>query len=154
MNNIKTFFVFCLLFLLLPIGLTILIVAIPILALGILIDTQVHRLKLSKLKKENNGRIYFLYADYNKFDFNPYFKNHQDNIVCVSMSRIANNDLFMDYLSRQHPRNKCFPRLVKIDGKNVITKEHYNSFKSLVKRNNDSNAFFDLIERSIQNLKK
>jgi hypothetical protein len=62
-------------------------------------------------------------------------------------------DNFISHLTKNR-KTKNLPQLVKVDGKNTIVKEHYNSFKYYIRRTNNADGFFELIESSIKNLEK
>ncbi|WP_299898591.1 hypothetical protein [uncultured Aquimarina sp.] len=102
--------------------------------------------------KKYDGQIYLIYADYNNLDLSKVTQD-LDGLKHIKV----NNNRVKGLLERRLIKglqNKSYPRLVKIDNGKVIHKEHYNSFKSLVKRNNDLDSFYDLLVRSFNNLKK
>ncbi|WP_160129682.1 hypothetical protein [Kordia antarctica] len=82
-----------------------------------------------------------------------YFETHHSEIICLQIPNRSIDDLFIDHLM-QGRKPKSLPKLVKIDGNNLLVKEHYNSFKHCIRRTNNTNRFFELIESSIQNLEK
>ncbi|WP_298517023.1 hypothetical protein [uncultured Kordia sp.] len=101
---------------------------------------------------QNNGKIIFLYGEYHTFNFLKYFKDHYPEIQCLQVYNGYNTSgVFVDHLTKNR-KAKSLPQLVKIDGKNILKKEHYNSFKHYIRRNNDADSFFKLIESSIKNL--
>lgn len=132
----------------------LLLIAIPILVIGciiFLISNIKDKKRLKKLIQSNNGKLYFIYADYNNYDFSSYFKNHKKHIKCIKVDGEFYNNYLIGYLTKDCS-NKNFPRLVKIEGDSLVTKIHYNSFKNLYKRKNDIDSFFSLLEKSINKL--
>jgi hypothetical protein len=118
-----------------------------------LIETCKNKSKLKSLLKANNNKIYFLYSDYNNFEFQNYLKKEHSEIECLNINNISYDDLLLNFLVKGSG-NQAFPRIVKIYNTEVITKVHFGSFKHFYKRKNDINTFFDLIEKSIINLNK
>lgn len=112
-----------------------------------------HKSELKKILSENDGKIVFLYGEYHEFDFLSYFKNHHPAIKCLEVPNHYISDILINHLIRNR-KAKSLPQLIKIEGKNIIQKEHYNSFKYYVRRNNDAESFYELIESSIKNLER
>lgn len=135
-----------------PIIIIIVIILIPVLII-ISILLKIDRIKdkrnLNRLIESNNGKIFFVYADYNNYNFLDSFKN----IECVKVNHGRDNGLFSNYLTK-NCISKCYPCLIKIDNSCLISKNHYNSFKRLYKKENDIDSFLNLIDKSIANLKK
>jgi len=147
---ITSLVVICSAIVLIPLG----ILAFIILAPFIILMDQLERLSVKKdLRKrieEHHGVIFFLYSDYNNFDFGDYFKANHDNIKVVKV-KTYENDPFIKYLNN-NCLAQCYPKLVKVHNETLIEKRHYNSFKNFYKRKEDINSFFALIEQSINNL--
>ena len=132
----------------------IVFVGIPLLLFLIVIwkiDAIKSNIELKKLIKINNGKLYFIYAEYNDYDFVTYFESNHKDVKCVKVNSQRIQSSLIQYLVKGS-LNKSYPRLAKIQDNNVVSKEHYNSFKNLYKRRNDIENFFDLIEKSIKNL--
>jgi hypothetical protein len=138
-----------------PIGIVILVLTIPF-VLIIIIITQINKIKetrkIKDLLKSNNGKIYFLYSDYNNYDFTNFFEQEFRDIKCVKVNAKWNNDLLINHLTKDYGSHG-YPSVVKIMNDKLIVKKHFNSFKHLYKRNNDIKTFYGLLERSIKNLK-
>lgn len=116
-----------------------------------------HTWRLKKKFKENmkkhNGKIVFLYGEYHTFDFLPYFQKWHPDITCLEVPNHATVDIFTVYVSQKKPP-KSLPQLVKIIDGELFTKTHYSAFKHYIHKNNDAESFYELIERSIENLKE
>ena len=108
--------------------------------------------KLKDVLELNNEKIFFFFADYNGYDFSKHFEERKDDITCIKTGEKWENRTLVKHLTNDFS-NKRFPLLVKIEDGKLIKKNHYDSFKHLYKRNNDINAFMDLVDRSIKNLK-
>ncbi len=50
--------------------------------------------------------------------------------------------------------SKGFPCLITVINNEVVSKEHFNSFKHYVKRSKKPELFFELLKSSIKNLEK
>jgi len=114
--------------------------------------------KKRKRKKElrkklyiNKGKIYFLYKDYNQFNFDDFFKEKDISIKSVKVEGNLYNDVLLYHFSKSFT-TKGFPMLIKIEENEIKIKRHFNSFKHYVKRNKDSQSFYTLLKRSIKNL--
>ncbi|WP_179021379.1 hypothetical protein [Winogradskyella forsetii] len=138
-----------------PFAIILMVIIIPF-AIAIIIISQVDRLKekrqLQDLIEANNGKIYFLYSDYNNYDFTSYFKQKFRDIECVKIKAKWNNNPLINHLTRDCGTHS-YPRIVRITNNELLVKEHFSSFKNLYKRKNDINSFFELIKRSIKNIK-
>lgn len=139
-----------------PIIILLVIIFSPVIIVFV-ISIEISKLKdkrkLKKLIQLNNGQVYFVYADYNDYDFLSGFKEKYKDIICIKVNRRFENDLLVNYLTKDCV-SKCYPSLIKIENDTLVVKEHYNSFKKLYKRESDIEAFFALIEKSINNLRK
>lgn len=134
----------------------VIIIGIPFLLFFLVkntIENTNSRKKLKQLIRENNGAVYFIYADYNNYDFSKCIKERFNTINCLNANEFRSDDLLACYLLRGS-YSKNYPRLVKIQGEALISKQHYNSFKHFYKRNDDIESFWLLINQSIQNLKR
>jgi len=131
----------------------IILILSPVIIAAILIFRIKDHRKLKKLLAENDGKILFLYGEYHEFDFLTYFETHHSEIKCLEVPNHYMHDDFMRHITKGR-KAKSLPQLVKIDGKNIIVKEHYNSFKHYIRRNDNSVPFFELIESSVKNLEK
>ncbi len=134
------------------------ILLIPIITLGLIFVSLyylVYKLnrkrKLRKVLCENEGQIFFLYKKYNQFNFQEYFESNNFEINCIEIEDDVFNDVFLFHLSRC-AGTKGYPRLIKIENRKLLVKEHYNSFKYYVKRNKKPEDFFSLLKKSIKNL--
>ena len=147
---------FILLIVLSPLILIIIVLLIPVLLFGLLFmkyESLRDKSRLKKLIKSNDQKIFFVYADYNEFDFDEYFRNNHSEISLIKITNRRVEGLLFNYLIK-NCKTKCYPRLVKIRGRELIHKEHYNSFKNLVKRNKNYEEFYNLLDASIKNLKR
>ncbi|WP_298901221.1 hypothetical protein [uncultured Psychroserpens sp.] len=147
-------------------GLMSFIVAIPIIIIAAVIFLPIiiytiisggiqkrkDKSELKELLKINNGQIYFIHAYYNRYNLSKVIKEKYEDIICIKVERSLTHDLLTRHLVKDCS-NRSYPRLVKIENDNLIHKEHYNAFKHLYKRNNNIDAFVELIGRSIHNLK-
>ncbi len=150
-SAIDWFFKILGLMLLIPILLVIAVPIIVVLSIVSLIGSIKEKKRLKKLIESNNGKLYFIYADYNNYDFSNYFKDNFKHINCIKVeSKWYTNDL-IGYLTKDCV-SESFPRLVRIEGDSLVSKVHYRSFKSLYKKKNDIESFFSLLEKSIKNL--
>lgn len=131
----------------------VLLLLSPFLIIYAIITWIKYKHDLKKVLLEYDGKIIFLYGAYHEFNFSTYFDNHPSGIKCLEVSNHFSDDILIAYLTRKRKANSL-PQLVKIEGKNTIVKQHYSSFKHYVKRNNDTDNFFKLIESSIKNLEK
>ena len=131
--------------------LPILILAVPVIAIVLIFDWIIDKLKLIRKLKENNSKIFFLYSDYNNYDFSSFFENNTLGVVCFKINRRIQNDVFVDHLLSGCTK-KCFPQLVMVKEGKLKKKLHYDSFKFYVKKQNDFNGFLEILEKSIQNL--
>jgi len=110
------------------------------------------KIELRNILRDKNGQIILLYSNYNEFNFLENLNIKHIDIECILVNDPIYNDVFLSHLCRGF-NTKAYPVLVKVKGKEVIKKEHYNSFKYYVKRNNDVESFFLLLEKSVNNLK-
>jgi hypothetical protein len=136
-----------------PIIIVLIIVFVPYSIIQNIIYKRKRKKELENALFLNDGKIVFLYGGYHEFDFLIYFETHHSDIKCLKVENHYNSDVFTEYLV-QDRKSKSLPQLVKIDGKNILKKEHYNSFKHYIRRKNDIDPFFELIESSIKNLEK
>ncbi|MGH1383792.1 hypothetical protein [Kordia sp.] len=111
------------------------------------------RKKIKVRLKEYDGKIIFLYGEYHTFDFVSYFQQHHPEITCFEVPNHPPTDPFITYLNARNPP-KSLPQLAKIIDEYPLRKVHYNSFKHYVRRKKDTDSFYELIERSIKNLKE
>ncbi len=135
-----------------PILTVLALIFIPYLIVTSSIDRKKRKEKLKNILGKKNGEIFLLYKEYNQFNFNNYFKENNFKIDCLKIETYTFNDPLLEYLAKD-TQTKGFPCLVKIIDGDIITKQHYNSFKYYVKRNKDLESFFSLLRRSINNLK-
>lgn len=144
--------------------LLIIVTGVPLLLIFILfyspysiVNYFLNRRKRKKELKEaleiNNGKIFFLYREYHKHNFLSYFEKKHSEIYCIQVKNYNPENILLDYLTINN-KSKSYPQLIKIDDENIIRKEHYNSFKHYVRRNNNPDHFFELIDSSIKNLEK
>ena len=136
-----------------PILIVCAVIFIPFSIIYRFFDKRKRKKQLEEALLLNDGKIIFLYGAYHEFDFLPYFVTHHSDIKCLIIPNHYISDVFMEYLIKDR-KPKSLPKLVKIDGENLITREHYNSFKHYIRRNNDADHFFELIDSSIKNLEK
>jgi len=151
MKNFDSLIVLCFIILLAPILLVLVVLVLPFLVVGSMIQERRDAIELREWLKRSNGSIFFIYADYNNFDFSWIFQEKHPQVFCVKTNHRWENDLYIKHLTKGC-LGKSFPRLVKIEDKNLISKEHYNSFKHYYRRKDDIDSFLGLIEASIQNL--
>lgn len=134
----------------------IVFIGIPLLLFWI-VKSELDRIKSNKKLKElikiNNGKLYFIYAEYNNYDFLEYFENNYKEVECIKINSQRAQNALIEYLIKSSS-NKSYPRLAKIQDDNVISKEHYNSFKYYYKRNNNIKGFLSLLNQSINNLNR
>ena len=138
-----------------PIIIIAAVIFLPIIIYTIIsvgIQKRKDRSELKELLKINNGRIYFIHAYYNRYNLSEVISEAYEGISCIKIEKGYTQDLLTRYLVKDC-RNRRYPRLVKIENKSLIHKAHYNTFKHLYKRNNNIDAFVELIGRSIHNLK-
>ena len=128
----------------------ILLIIAPIAVLGVLVNRIFTWIKGNFLLKKNIGKIYFLYHDYNAFDFAPYFST--DEVTLIKVNDGWDSGVLENRLKPKRSTHR-FPRIVKIGDNGLIVKEHFNSFKHYVKREKDPDAFISLAQRSIKNLR-
>lgn len=110
------------------------------------------KIKLYKILKDKDGEVLLLYSNYNEFDFSKVLNSRGVNVECFLVEESVYNNVLLSHLCKGF-NTKAYPRLVKVNGKEVISKEHYNSFKYYVKRNDDMGSFVSLLIKSINNLK-
>ncbi len=138
-----------------PILILVIILVIP-LAIAGLVFIQYERvrdkIKLRILIRKNEGKTFFIYSDYNNLDLSQ-LKLDFNELHCIKVRDNRVNGVLEQYLIRGL-YSKSYPRLVKIHQGTLIHKEHYNSFKKLVKRNNDLDSFLELLTKSFNNLNK
>jgi len=151
MKYIENFFGICALVIIVPIFAVLAILTLSILGVVSVFGRIGDSSRLRKSLKQNNGRIFFIYADYNNFNFSETFQLSHPHIVCVKTKDQWENDLFIKYLTKGC-LSKSYPRLVKIDNKGLTTKAHNNSFKYYYRKNGDIDGFISLVDRSIKNL--
>lgn len=101
--------------------------------------------------KQHEKQIYFLYTDYNDFDFSPYFEENHSTIELINANNQYQKSLLSKHLIAQPGKNK-YPRLIQIKNGQLIVKQHFSAFKHFVKREKDEVAFFNILDRSIANL--
>ena len=147
---------FILLIVLSPLILIIIVLLIPVLLFGLLFmkyESLRDKSRLKKLIKRNDQKIFFAYADYNEVNFDEYFRNNYSEISLIKITNRRVDGLLFNYLIKDC-KAKCYPRLIKINKNELIHKEHYNSFKNLVRRNKSYAEFHKLLDASIKNLKR
>lgn len=131
-----------------------LIIALLTLAFFVIISIKIERREdkkiLKSLLKINKGQIYFLYADYNQYNFSKVISKKHKDVICI---KIDTPNLLTKYLIKDCA-DKSYPRLVKIKNDKLIHKEHFNLFKTFYKKRNDIDTFLNLIDKSIKNLTK
>ena len=136
-----------------PLGILICVIVGPFYVIISLYKDIFKELTLNEEIEINDGNIFLLYADHNKFDFDNYFKKHDKPIACIKLTDGKSKNAFGDYLSKDCTTTS-FPSLVKIDGKNLIYKDLNKAFKQLVKRNNNPYSFYKQLKWSSRKLKK
>jgi hypothetical protein len=145
--------VILLLILVSPIVIVLIIIFVPYSIIRGFIDRRNRKKELEDALFLNDGKILFLYGEYHEFDFLTYFETHHSGIQCLEVENHYNSDVFTEYLVKDM-KSKSLPQLVKIDGENILKREHYNSFKHYIRRTNNVDGFFELIDSSIKNLGK
>nr|WP_321233844.1 hypothetical protein [uncultured Psychroserpens sp.] len=138
-----------------PIIIVVIIIISPFIIYAIIsggVKKYKDRKKLKELLYSNNGQIYFISAYYNLYDLSKVIREKYQEIICIRIEKDSKPDILTEYLIKECG-NHSYPRLIKIENNRLVHKVHYNSFKNLYKRKNDIEAFLDLIEKSIHNLK-
>jgi len=153
MKSLEKVVVFCVFVCLVVLIILLIPILLPLILLNTLINRFIRRGNLKKAVKLNNGKIYFIYADYNNFDFSEIFQKRYGHIICVKTERRWERNPLVKHLIKDC-FSKSYPRLVKLDQGHLIEKEHYNSFKYYYKKNNNIEAFLSLVEKSIHNLER
>jgi len=138
-----------------PIIIIIMLLLVPlgiVLFIYFVFDRLRNLIKLKVLLRKFDGQVYLIYADYNNVDLSQ-FTEELDGLKHIKVVNNHVNGLLEQHLIKGL-QTKNYPRLTKIDNGKVIHKEHYNSFKNLVKRNNDLDSFYELLMKSFNNLIK
>ncbi|MDC8002914.1 hypothetical protein POV27_02510 [Aureisphaera galaxeae] len=131
----------------------IIIVLLPIIIVVILLVWACRELWIRVLLIKHNGKIYFVYADYNHIEFSGFtIENHKDVIPVKVVNNYAGG-LIKDYLIRRC-HTKAYPRLIKIKNARLIHRVHFGTYKNMVKRKGDLEGFHELLDRSIAKLRK
>ncbi|SEE09343.1 hypothetical protein SAMN04487765_1370 [Tenacibaculum sp. MAR_2010_89] len=136
-------------------GLIVFLLTIPFILFYFLLRWIFNKIKLRILVYKNRGKMYFIYSDYNEFEFSNYIKEDTDYslINCIKVINGSVEGVLEGFLIRGC-RTKSYPRLVKIGRKELIHKEHYGSFKNFARRKKDPESFFLLLKKSIKRLEK
>lgn len=136
-----------------PIIIVFAIVFIPYAIIDDFFRMRKRKKELEEALEINDGNIFFLYREYHEYNFLSYFEKNHSEIYCIQVKNYNPENVLLDYLTEKC-KSKSYPKLVKIDGENILRKQHYNSFKHYIRRNNNPVPFFELIESSIKNLEK
>ena len=150
MKTLKNIFNLMIVILATVVLLPILIIVFLVFIIVFPINWMYTRIKTHLLIRKNNSKIFFISADYNNYNFSKHFEQREE-IVYIRVSDHYNNSLMVHALTKGCS-TKRFPMLVKIENGQLIKKIHFGSFKHFYKRNQNIDAFFTLIEKSIQNL--
>lgn len=143
----------CILIIGIPLLILLIVIGIPFFAIKEFFHLRKRKKELKKALKIYDGKIFFLYREYHNHYFFNHFQENYPDIHCMEVLDYDIRNPFIDYITKDHKR-KSYPKLIKIEGKNIIRKEHYNSFKHYIRRKNDEASFYELIARSIENLKE
>lgn len=101
--------------------------------------------------KQHEKQIYFLYADYNDFDFSTYFEENHSNVELINANNQYQQSMLSKHLISQSGKNK-YPRLIQIKNGQLVIKQHFSTFKHFIKREKDNATFFSILGKSINNL--
>ena len=139
-----------------PFILIISIIVLPIVLLIIIftfIESIIDKIKLKKYIKLNNDKMFFLFAEYNNFDFSDYFTKRHKDITCLNVDEndVINSNIF-NY-TNQYTSGKSYPRIVKIKDDQLLIKNQYGNFKGLAKNIDNKDDFFKILESSIKNIR-
>ena len=135
--------------LLLLIIIPLVLIGIPLLIIWFIVNELSDKLKLKKMLRVNDGKIYLVYHDYNDLNFEDIFKNSKATLVEINDYYCKN--ILYNHFKRTAGR-KAYPRLILIHNKELIIKDHYSSFKHYVKKKKDVKRFSEEIQKSIKNL--
>ncbi|WP_299836256.1 hypothetical protein [uncultured Tenacibaculum sp.] len=149
-NFLESILIIIVLIIIVPILFVLLLIIGPYFTIHSFFQKRKRKKELKQFLEENNNKIYLIYNQHNYLDFKTYYNNQNKDIECIREGYYNSKNTFLHYLP-DVSITKC-PKLVKIKNKEIITKEHFNSYRHYVKRNNNPEAFFELLNSSIKNL--